>query len=206
MVPDRRLAELALESNWVTMDDLRTIVPQARANEMPMTSALALHGLDEDRITFLTACGMALPFAQPDILRISRKALLAIPLSVQKKYRFICLRVEATLSGDTLYAAMLPESAIDLAQLISSEFGVEVIPIAASLPSITRALALHGDGESVLSQSAESAEDADFDRPAKPGHYPEERIQRQTSLLSSPNNVEQNIEVEESLITSLADF
>ena len=171
MVTDRRLAGIALETHWVTLAWLKKVVPACLANHKPLAVAFRALGLTDEQITFMQACALQLPFARPDRLRISPRVQSAIPIDLQQRYRVAPLRSNPGMNGETLYAAMLPEVAAELANRLSIKLGVTVIPVAASAQAIGIAIARNVSGITDPGEDFASPQDLDLDTPASPSEY-----------------------------------
>jgi hypothetical protein len=167
MVSEKRMAEAALEAGWVSLEQLQMAVPEARRTNKPFALLLRELGLDEEQITFLQACALDIPYARVDRLQVSAAARRALPLELQKRYRAAALRVNSSAQGSTVFVAMLPEAASELAAHLTELTGKVILPVGASSHAIKVLLDRVAAGEAD-DPYAPSAEHYDFDSPAQP--------------------------------------
>lgn len=196
MVPDKRIAEAALDAGWVTLEQLQVSVPEARRTNKPLAVMLRELGLDEEQITFLQACALGLPYARVDRLQVSAEARTALPMDLQKRYRAVALQVNHDQGTESVYVAMLPESASDLTNHLTVVTGRMILPVAASARAIKTLLERIESGEAADPYAPE-AEHYDLDSPAQPRT-------RGVPVLVTPSAADHPDTT--GLVTSLADF
>lgn len=141
MAKRRRLGEILTEAGLITETQLSAALSSQRTWGGKLGSTLTRMGfVGEDDILKCLSSQLKLPCVDFDKVKISSKALDAIPLRVAEKYNVIPVAIKEEHSRKSLILAMSDPTNLEVLREIQFQLGVDVRPIVATESAIARAI------------------------------------------------------------------
>ncbi len=141
MTKRRRLGELLIEAGVITETQLAAALNSQRTWGGKVGSTLVRMGfVNEDDILRCLSSQLRLPSVDFRKVKISPKALKAIPLSIAEKYNVIPVAIKEEHNKKSVILAMSDPTNLDALSEIQFQAGVHVRPVVATESAITRAI------------------------------------------------------------------